>query len=133
VARAVRTGETLAVEGYRELLRGLREADRTTRLEVRATLRHAGEAVQADARSRLLEKKERDQRTAAGYRIRVRQRGIAVEQALRKTTGLHPEWGAWQMRHALVPALGANRQETNRLVEAALEEIAAHVNRIGGV
>jgi hypothetical protein len=123
-------GATLAVNGYRDLLRGLKDADRGTRLAVRATLRHAGDAVRTDAAGRVAGK---DARTAAGYKVRVRQRGVAVEQALRKTTGLHPEWGAYQMRHALIPALGAQAEETDRRIEQALDAVADRFNLGGGV
>jgi hypothetical protein len=125
MAAARPRGEKLAVEGYQSLMRGLRDADRASRLAIRATLRHAGEAVQSDARARA---GRRDPKTAAGYKTRVRQRGLAVEQSLRKTTGLHPEWGAWQMRRALLPALADNEQNTNRLMEHALDVIAARFN-----
>lgn len=122
-----REGE-LVVKGWRELVRSLAEADQDTRRELRATLRQAGETVQTGARQRLLAERPNDPRTAAGYRIRVRQRGVAVAQALRKTTGLHPEWGAWQMRHALVPALVASAEETDKRMEHAIQEVCAMVN-----
>lgn len=119
---------TLAVDGYRDLLRGLATADRETRLALRATLRHAGDATRAGAVTRL---SSVDVRSAAGYRTRVRQRGVAVEQSLRKTTGQHPEWGAYQMRHALLPALADNAEETNRRMQTALDAVAAHFNHGG--
>jgi hypothetical protein len=130
MAAARPRGETLAVEGYQSLMRGLRDADHASRLAVRATLRHAGEAVRSDARTRVAGRPH-DGKTAAGYKIRVRQRGLVVEQSLRKTTGLHPEWGAWQMRHALLPALAGNEQDTSRLMEHALDVIAARFNSGG--
>lgn len=121
-------GETLAVKGYAELLRALRTADRETRLGLRAELRHAGDATRQGAQSKLASK---DAKSAAGFKVRVRIRGVAVEQALRKTTGLHPEWGAYQMRHALLPALADNEAETNRRMEVALDLVAAHFNSGG--
>src|SRR3954468_2451228 len=124
---AARSG-TLAVAGYTDLLRALKTADRETRLGVRATLRHAGDATRAAATSRLAAV---DTRSAAGYKVRVRQRGVAVEQSLRKTTGQHPEWGAYQMRHALLPALHDTEEETNRRMEAALDLVCAHFNHGG--
>jgi type VI protein secretion system component VasK len=120
--------ETLAVKGYRDLLRALRDADRETRLAVRATLLHAGEATRAGAAARITAK---NAKTAGGYRVRVRQRGVAVEQSLRKSTGIHPEWGAYQMRHALLPALAANAEETDRRMAAALDVVAERFNRPG--
>lgn len=120
---------TLAVKGYRDLLRGLVVADKETRLAVRATLRRAGEATRAGAAAKL---SAIDSKSASGFKVRVRQRGVAVEQSLRKTTGQHPEWGAYQMRHALIPAQAENQVETERLMELALDAVAAHFNT-GGV
>lgn len=122
------TGATLSVNGYQELLRALKTADREQRLAVRATLRHTGDATRAAATQRL---SAVDARSAAGYKVRVRQRGVAVEQSLKRTTGLHPEWGAYQMRHALIPALEDNEDETNRRMQLALDAVAAHFNHGG--
>jgi hypothetical protein len=122
-------GATLRVEGYRELLRALQTADREQKREVRQTLRKVGSIVQADATRRLSSKSAH---SAAGFKTRVRQGGVAVEQALRKTTGVHPEWGSYQMRHALLPALMSNEDETVRAMEQAMDEMAAHFNS-GGI
>jgi hypothetical protein len=46
-----------------------------------------------------------DGRTAAGYREAVSHDGVVISQGLPATTGEHGEWGSWQMRHALLPAL----------------------------
>jgi hypothetical protein len=121
-------GATLRVEGYRELVRAFAGCDKATKRELRATLRHAGEAVQAGAIQRL---SPVDARSAAGYKVRVRQRGVAVEQSLRKTTGQHPEWGSYQMRHALLPALISNEDELNRELERALDQISREFERRG--
>lgn len=133
MARGGAQGETLRVEGYRELIVGLAACDVATKREVRKVLRETGTRVQVDAaRDVLREKGTPDARTAAGYRVAVRQRGVSVEQSLRRTTGLHPEWGAWQMRHALIPALHDNEAETNRRMELALDVIAARFNEAPG-
>jgi hypothetical protein len=113
-------GATLRVEGYREMMKAFARTDKATRRAVRKEFRQAGEAVQSDAAVRFA---PIDARSAAGYRIRVRQRGVAVEQSLRKTTGKHPEYGALQMRKALVPALYANEEKTVRAMEAALDRV----------
>lgn len=122
-------GATLKVEGYRELVRAFALCDAAQRKELRATLRWAGDVVRQGAVERL---SPVDTRSAAGYKVRVRQRGVAVEQSLRKTTGQHPEWGSYQMRHALLPSLQANEEKTNQRMERALDLIAARFNA-GGV
>lgn len=135
MARGGAQGETLRVEGFRELVRAFALADVATKRELRETLRETGRAVQRDSARFVVtehKKPERsDAKTAAGYRVYVRQRGVSVEQSLRRTTGLHPEWGGWQMRHALIPALHDNEAETNRRMEHALDVIAARFNEGG--
>lgn len=121
--------ETLRVEGYRELVRAFKAADREQRLGLRHALRDVGGIVQRDA-VRLLDPV--DHRSAAGFRVYVRQRGVGVEQSLRKTSGAHPEWGAYQMRHALLPALAANEGNVERAMERTLDLVAGNFNR-GGV
>lgn len=64
-----------------------------------------------------------DVRSASRYRVRVRAKGISVEQSLRKTTGRHPTYGPLQMRRALVPALNENIDRTVAELEAAMRDI----------
>jgi hypothetical protein len=105
---------------------GFHHADRETKRDARRILARAGQAIEQDAAARIAPK---DARSASGYRTSVRQRGIVVRQSLRKTTGLHPEWGAYQMRHGLIPARGAQMPETTRALEHAMDEIANRFNR----
>ena len=104
---------------YRNVMVGLKEADTRTRRDVRAELRHAGDKVREGATQRF---DQYDPRSAQGYRVRVRQRGVAVEQSIRRTTGKHPQFGTLQMRRALVPSLEANEDETYRSFEEALDK-----------
>ncbi len=113
--------ETVRVTGYKEFLKACKDAPRDVRKEVRTAFRHVGDAVRADAARRF---SPVDQRTAAGYRVFVRQRGVGVEQSLRKTTGKHPEFGALQMRRALIPAAKAEQSGTERALEEALGRVA---------
>lgn len=119
-------GATLRVEGYRELLRAFQVADRDQRRELRGALREVGDVVRRDAVRRF---SPVNARSAAGYRTRIRQRGVAVEQSIRKTTGAHPEWGSYQMRHALLPSMVANEDDTMREMEHAMDKVADHFNR----
>ena len=117
---------TLAVRGHREVIKGLVDADRQTKTAVRAVLRHTGDAVKTEASSLF---GKYDAKSAAGYKTVVRQRGINVEQSLRKTTGKRPDFGALQMRKALAPAAEDKQPETERAIEHALDEIANRFNR----
>ena len=112
--------ETIVISGWRELIRASRQVPANTRRELRRAFREAGELVRSDAVARFT---PIDARSAAGYRVRVRQRGVAVEQSLRKTTGRHPTYGALQMRRALLPALLENEAETEQRMEDALDRV----------
>jgi len=94
--------------------------------EMRATLREVGEVVRVRGAALAAAKHGK---TAAGYRTKVRARGVAVEQTLGKTTGDRPEWGVWQMRHALVPALRASESQIDREFEEAANEVATRFER----
>jgi hypothetical protein len=118
-------GSTLVVKGYRELIRGFVKADADSRKYLREAFKTVGSVVQRDAIRRL---DPVSSRSAAGYKVRVRQRGVAVEQSLRKTTGAHPEWGKFQMRHILIPALRANEVEVQAEMEKAMDKVALHFN-----
>lgn len=112
---------TVRVRGLKELQRSLKEADKETRKQVRAVLRESGEIVRAEAAKRF---DNVDTGSAAGFKVRVRQRGIAVEQSRRKTTGKRADYGHLQMTRALLPALDDKQDEVVDRFEKALDEIA---------
>jgi hypothetical protein len=114
------------VVGYKETIRDLKEFDKNTRRDVRATFRRVGDKVKAESAAGIA---EHDVKSAARVRTYVRQRGVSVEQSLRRTTGLHPEWGPWQMRHGFLPALADNKDDLLRDIDHALEEAAARFNQ----
>jgi hypothetical protein len=114
-------GEVLRVRGYRELLRACQRAERSSKAEVRKALKGVGEVVRADAAEDF---SKYSTRSAAGFKVRVRQRGVAVEQSLRKTTGKHPEWGALQMTKALIPARSRDEGRIEQEFERALDRVA---------
>ena len=109
------------MRGYREFMRATAKAEKETKTVIHTKLREAGDVVREDAARRFL---RYDVKTASGFRIRSRVGGVFVEQKLRKTTGLHPEFGALQMRVALVPALDAKSNEVVRRMDQALEQLA---------
>src|SRR4051812_383062 len=110
-------GATLRLLGYREFMAATALAPKESKKYVRTVFAHVGQSVKGDAQSSV---RPVDSRSAAGYRVVVRQTGVAVEQSLRRTTGQHSEWGSWQMRHALVPALEANEERTVLELDRAL-------------
>lgn len=119
--------ETLRVKGYKEFLRATDRAGRDAKRFIREAFREVGEQVRVEAQ-RLFEKT--NERSAAGYRVRVRLRGVAVEQSIRKTTGQHPEYGALQMRKALLPALREKETEVALATERALDKVADHFDQL---
>lgn len=113
--------ETIKVEGLRDFLRDTNKAERETKKKVRERLKEAGDVVRKEA-SRMFDPVSA--KTAAGYRVRARVSGVHVEQSLRKTTGTRPDYGALQMRRALIPALIAKEDDVHREMEKAAEDLA---------
>lgn len=113
--------QTLVVKGYRDFLRACSRADADTKRFVRSAFRDVGEIVRRDAAERLL---RYSSVSAGGLKVRVRQRGVAVEQSLRKTTGKRPDYGALQMRKALLPALDEQGERVDEAMAAALGHVA---------
>jgi hypothetical protein len=120
-------GESVRVDprSYRDTVRGFRDMDKDVAKGLRKQLRESGQLVQRTA-AQLFEPVS--PHTAGGYKVRVRQRGVAVEQSLRRTTGQHPEFGALQMRTALLPALDRNEPEVVAGINNVLDRAARHNN-----
>jgi hypothetical protein len=83
-------------------------------------LGRAGEIVRAGAYARTVPKHAR---TAAGYVTRVEGRRVRVEQGLPASTGRHPAWGSWQMRHALLPSLRRNSKAISEEFRKGTDEV----------
>jgi F0F1-type ATP synthase membrane subunit b/b' len=112
---------TVRVHGYREFQRAAKNAPKDIKRETRKAFARVGDLVKDEA-AQLFE--SIDARSAAGFKTRVRQRGVAVEQSLRKTTGTRPDFGGTQMRVALVPALEEKEDEVERELEDAIDTVA---------
>lgn len=115
--------ETLVVKGLRDFLRACDRAGKESKKEVRGAFRKVGDIVKVDAAERFL---GYDARSAAGFRTVVRQRGVSVEQTLRKTTGLRPDFGALQMSKALLPALNEKEDAVEQAMEHAIDIVSDH-------
>lgn len=114
---------TVRVKGLRELQRDFKRMEGGLNKEVDKALKDAADIVSQDARQRF---SSIDARSAAGFRPRVKGFGRAfVEQRRRRTTGKHPEYGALQMRRALLPALNAKQGEV-------IEKLDDMLARLGG-
>lgn len=108
------------VKGYREFRRGINAADRAHYHEVYEGLKRAGEVVKDDSYRRF---RTYSEKSASGFRVRSRIGGVYVEQKLRKTTGHHPEYGALQMRKALLPSLESQRADVQKELEKAFDKL----------
>lgn len=112
---------TIAVRGLKELNRDFRKMSKELSKELRDELKEAGDLVRAES-ARLFSRY--DAGSAAGYKVRVRQGGVAVEQSRRRVTGKRGDYGALQMRRALEPGLTAKQDEVFRRVDKMLGHLA---------
>lgn len=131
---------TLVVHGFKELEQATAYLIPSEKLTVREALEKVGEIVRLDGSRALIQYKTggaarsaaesiNAAKSAAGFKVRIRQRGVEVEQSLRKTTGLHPEWGGVQMKHALLPALYGTEPAWMAEFDKALDTVVATFNR----
>ena len=127
---------TLVVTGFMEIVAASNALIPAERAAVREALESAGEIVRlAGARDLVAYKADKygrpqdATRSASGFKVRVRQRGVEVEQSLRKTNGLHPKWGDIQMRHGLLPALYGHIDEITAEVDRAMDKVVVEFNR----
>ena len=116
----------------RELLRKTDQADKETRRRVRKQVRESAKPVLTAARAKFAPV---DARSAAKYGISVRKAGtVAVEQRLRRSADeamRRPNFGAMQMRRALVPALEENTAEVVSDLNRVLAGVEADWGRGG--
>lgn len=113
--------ETVRVVGYRELVRACDRSGAASKKQVRKALGAAGEVVRADAAERFV---GYSAKSAAGFKVSVRQAGVSVRQSLRKTTGKRPDYGALQMTKALLPARAEKTDAIEHEFELALDRVA---------
>ncbi len=107
----------LRTEGLGTVLAALKKFEVEAHLALRAALKESGELVRKDAEQRF---EGYDPKSAMGYRVYLRAGRVDVEQTLARTTGRRPDYGALQMRKALVPSLDEKRDEIHETIEAAI-------------
>lgn len=108
------------IYGYSELLRACAFAGHDLSRETRAVFREVGEEVRIEAASRF---ERYSPKSAAGFRVRVRQHGVDVEQSLRRSTGTRPDFGALNMTRGLLPALEDREASIERRTEEAIDNV----------
>lgn len=117
------------VKGLRELQRDIGRVDKQLRSELGKELKKLAEPVAADASRRVARFGEK---TAAGIVAGRRGGGAVVRQRLRKVTGKRGDFGALQMRTALIPALEAHEEEVVHGVEDLLDRLTSEAGLGGG-
>ena len=115
----------LVVHGYREFMIATQYADKDTKRAVRDELRQVGDIVKHDVQTYF---SPISSKTAGGFRTRVRQRSVVVEQSVRKVTGDHPEYGALQMR-SLIRAQHTHEDDLVRELEQAMDRVCDRFER----
>lgn len=88
----------------------------------REAMKEAAEIVAPVARGKF---EHIQPRSAATMTDRARARGASVEQSQGRTTGLRPDFGALQMRVALMPALDEKAPEVENKVDEMLGHLAS--------
>lgn len=118
-------------EGLREVALALKEVDEHLLGELKGDLEKVGNVVCDEAqilwfqRLRKFDRGPRSAqsitRTGLGFQTRVRLgRGgslVSLEQTQRKTTGRRPDYGALQVRDAMLPARARKLGEAERILE----------------
>jgi hypothetical protein len=110
------------IQGNREIARDLRRIERQMQSGVRDELRDLAKPVQQKA---AMLASPYSGATAAGFKIRLRRFEVTVEQSLRKTTGLRPDYGALQMRRMLEPALEQEQGQIEPQISRMLDVLHA--------
>lgn len=111
---------TVRVLGLAQVQRDLRMLAGGMDKGLQAELKEIGDMVASDARSRF---SRYDEKSAAGIIPRVRVGVVVVEQKLRKTTALRPDWGRLQMRKALEPALEDKQDDILRMTHVMVDRV----------
>lgn len=111
---------TVRVKGLREFTRDARNAEKDTRKTIREGLKRAAEPVRREWQVTFA---RIDAYSASKLRNRVGVNGVFVDQPLRKTTGLRPDFGRLQQRYGEA-ALDRKAGEAEVELAKAVDELA---------
>jgi hypothetical protein len=101
--------------------RDFRQLDKLTKAELGAELKEAAAPVVTTARELVSQFTGAKVSTITARRVGPR---VRVQQGARKTTGQHPQFGALQMTHVLIPARDEHEEEIRTAVAVALHKYA---------
>jgi hypothetical protein len=111
---------TVKVEGLTEWRRDVRKAEKDTQKRTREGLKRAGEPVRDEWRSTF---SPIHPYSASKLRIRLGAKGVFVDQPLKKTTGLRPDFGKLQQRYG-ERALERKADEAERVLAREIDKLA---------
>lgn len=127
------SNDTIAVEGLRDLMRSLKEMDKTTRKEVRAKLREVGKIVADEAKSQASSKMtSRSGNLIRLIKVSVTQRSVSIVAGAMKRSPKYPsgynyprrhEYGSGGKRAFMNPALDEKQEEVIKRFEEILDEL----------
>jgi HK97 gp10 family phage protein len=127
------SNDTIAVEGLRDLMRALKEMDKTTRKEVRAKLREVGKIVADEAKSQATSKMtQRSGNLVRSIKVSVTQRSVSIVAGALKRSAKYPsgynypkrhEYGSGGKRAFMNPALEDKQEEVIERFEEILDEL----------
>lgn len=116
----------VVTHGFKELEAAFADVATKVEPEVGAALRKLAEPIKAQAAAMARGWSSAgagQQTTAAGFRVRRTQLRVRVEQSLKKTTGIHSNYGSIQMRHFLIPAAYDHEEEVGAGVSRVIDEV----------
>lgn len=112
--------QTIKVHGLREWQRDVARAEKETRKRTRDGLKRAAEPVRREWQRTFV---RIDAYSASKLRNRATQRGVFVDQPLRKTTGKRPDFARLQQRYGEA-ALERKAGEAEAELADAIDELA---------
>lgn len=118
--------QSVRVEGLKEFMRAVNKADKETKKLVRSRFKQVGEIVRSESASRF---SRIDAGSASGFKVKVRTRGVSVEQTRKKVTGKRGDYAHLQQKGTLEPVLRDKQDEVVREVEKAVDDVADIVRR----
>lgn len=117
-------------QGYTQLIASLRSLPRAQEAMIREEFRAIGRVLATRWAEKIATlNPPGTTRTVEGYRPYVRLRGLEVDQTVRKTTGLRPDWGKTQMVRGGIPVL----EETEPEIVAGIDEAMTKAQKSVGL
>jgi hypothetical protein len=128
-------GVALAVEGYEDVLRGLKTADKNIRLGVRKEIRQAAEPVRATAETLAVERIPSIGVAWSRMRVGVTQTTVYVaprKRGLKAGRRKRPNLAPLMQARVMEPALYYHQEEVYRHIDSLIDRECARFNS-GGI